>query len=172
MHPGELFKYLCCYCCSVTNWCPALCDPVGCSTPGFPVLHYFQEFAQIHVYWVGDSKHLFLCHLLLFLPQPFQASGCFSVSQLFMSGGQSIGVSASASVLPMNIQDWLPLGLTGSTCSSRDSQESSQAPQFKNINSSTLSLLYGPTLTSIHDSWKNHSFDYVDLCQQSDVSAF
>ena len=50
MHPGELFKYLCCYCCSVTNWCPALCDPVGCSTPGFPVLHYFQEFAQIHVY--------------------------------------------------------------------------------------------------------------------------
>ena len=113
MHPGELFKYLCCYCCSVTNWCPALCDPVGCSTPGFPVLHYFQEFAQIHVYWVGDSKHLFLCHLLLFLPQPFQASGCFSVSQLFMSGGQSIGVSASASVLPISIQDWFPLALTG-----------------------------------------------------------
>ena len=46
MHPGELFKYLCCYCCSVTNWCPALCDPVGCSTPGFPVLHYFQELLK------------------------------------------------------------------------------------------------------------------------------
>ena len=91
--------------------------------------------------------------------QYFPASGSFPVSRLLASGGQSIGASASASVLPMNIQDWLPLGLTGSTCSSRDSQESSQAPQFKNINSSALRLLYGPTLKSVHDYWKNHRSD-------------
>ena len=59
-----------------------------------------------------------------------------------------------------------------SPCSSRDSQESSPKPQFKSINSLTLRLLYDPTLTSIHDYWKNHSLDYMDLCQQSNVSAF
>ena len=88
-------------------------------------------------------------------PQSFPASGSFPVSRLFPSGGQSIG--ASASVLSMNIQD---------------SQESSPTPYFKSINSSALSLLYGPILTSIHDYWKNHSFDYTDLCQQSNVSIF
>ena len=84
--------------------------------------------------------------------QYFPASGSFAVSQLFKSGGQSIGASASTSVPPINIPDWSP-------CSPRDSQESSLAPQFKSINSSAVSLLYGPTLTSIHDYWKNHSFD-------------
>ena len=93
-------------------------------------------------------------------PQSFPASGSFQMSQFFASDGQSIGVSASASVLPMNIQDWSPLGWTGwiSLCP-RDSQESSPTPQFKNINSSALSFLYSPTLTSIEDYWKNHSFD-------------
>ena len=82
------------------------------------------------------------------------------MSQFFTSGGQSIGVSASTSVLPMNIQDWSPLGwLVRSPCSPRDSQESSPTPQFKSINSSALSFPYSPTLTSIHDYWKNHSFD-------------
>ena len=85
-------------------------------------------------------------------PQSFPASASFPMSQLFASGVQSIGVSASASVLPMNIQGWFPLGLTGgSPCYSRDSQESSPVPQFESINSSALSLLYGPVLTSIHD---------------------
>ena len=84
--------------------------------------------------------------------QSFPASGSFPMSQSFASGGQSIGVSASASVLPVNIQDWFPLELTGfSPCSPRDSQESSPTPQFKSINSSVLSFLYSPTLTSIHD---------------------
>ena len=92
--------------------------------------------------------------------QPFPASGSFPVSQLFVSDGQSIGVSASASVLPMNIQDWSALGWTvESLCSPRDSQESSPTPQFKSINSSVLSFLYSPTLTSIHDYWKKHRFD-------------
>ena len=93
--------------------------------------------------------------------QSFPASGSFQMSQFFTSGGQfftsggqSIGVSASTSVLPMNIQDWLPLGLTVWI----SSQQSCRTPQFKSINSSVLSFLYSPTLTSIHDYWKNHSF--------------
>ena len=86
------------------------------------------------------------------------------MSQFFASGGQSTGVSASASVLAMNIQDWFPLGWTsGSPCSPG---ECSPTPQFKSINSAVLSFLYSPTLTSVHDYWKNHSFDYMDLCWQ------
>ena len=95
------------------------------------------------------------------------------MSQLFESGGQNIGALASASVLPMNIRtDFLQDGLLGYSCSPRDSQEASSTPQFKSINSSALSLLHGPTLTSTHDYWKNYSFDHMDLCQQGDVSAF
>ena len=84
----------------------------------------------------------------------FPASGSFQMSQLFTSGGQSIGVSASAPVLPMSIQDWFPLGLVGPPCCPWDSQESSPKPQFKRINSLVLSFLYSPTLTFIHDYWK------------------
>ena len=90
----------------------------------------------------------------------FPASGSLQTSQFFTSGGQRIGVSASASVLPMNNQDWFPLdGLVGSPRSPRDSQEFSPTPQFKGINSLALCFPYSPTLTSIHDCWKNHSFD-------------
>ena len=82
------------------------------------------------------------------------------MSQLFASRGQSIGASASTSVLQVNIQGWFPLGLTSLiSLQSKDSQESSPTPQFKIINSSVLSFLYSPTLTPIHDYWKNHSFD-------------
>ena len=99
-------------------------------------------------------------------PQSFPASGSFPVSQLFASGGQGIKASASVSVLPVNIQDWFPLGLTvWSPCSPRDSQESSPAPQFESVHSLVLSLLYGPPVTFVY--WKNHSFDYLDLCWQS-----
>ena len=109
---------------------------------------------------VMPSNHLILCHPLLLLPSIFPASGSFSKSQFFTSGGQNIGASASASVLPVNIQDWFPLELTGwSPPCTRDSQESSPTPQFKSINSSILSFLYSPTLTSTHDHWKNHSLD-------------
>ena len=93
-------------------------------------------------------------------PQYFPASGSFQMSQLLASGGQSIGVSASASVLPTNTQDWSPLGRTGwSPWSPLDSQESSPTPQFKSINFSALSFIYSPILISIHDHWKNHSLD-------------
>ena len=106
------------------------------------------------------SSHLVLCLPLLLLPQSLPASGSFPMSQLFTSGGQSIVLSASASVLPVNIQDWFPLGWTGwISLQSKDSQESSPTPQFKSINSSALSFLHSPTLISIHDHWKNHSLD-------------
>ena len=109
---------------------------------------------------VMPSNHLILCRPLLLLPSIFPSIRSFPMSQLFTSGGQSIGVSASASVLPMNIQDRFPLGWTGwISLQSRDSQESSPTPQFKSINSSALSFLYSSTLTSIRDYWKNHSFD-------------
>ena len=90
----------------------------------------------------------------------FPASGSFLMSQLFASGGQIIGASASSSVLPMNIQDWFLLGLTDLiSLSPEDSQESFPTPQFKSINSLALSFLYGPILTSIHNYWKKNSFD-------------
>ena len=90
--------------------------------------------------------------------QFFSASRSFPMSQFFTWGGQSIGVSASASVLPMNIQDWFPLGWTG-WISLQSKGLTSPTPEFKSINSSVLSFLYSATLTSIHDYWKNHSFD-------------
>ena len=91
-------------------------------------------------------------------PQSLPASESFPMSQLFTWGGQSIGVSALVSVLQMNTQDWSPLEWTGwISLQSKDSQESSPTPQFKSINSLVLSFLYTPTLTSIHDYWKNHS---------------
>ena len=107
-------------------------------------------------------------------PQSFLASGSFPMSRLFASGGQSIGASASLSVLPMNIQGWCPLWLTGlislltKGLSSVFSNTTVKGHQFLGAQLS----LYGPTLTSIHDYWKNHSFDYTNLFQQSDVSAF
>ena len=90
--------------------------------------------------------------------QSFPASESFPINQFFASGGQSIGYSASKSVLP--VMDRFPLGLVDLiTLQSRKSQESSPTLQFKSILSLALSFLYGPTLTSIHDYWKNHSFD-------------
>ena len=99
---------------SVAQSCPTLCNPMDCSTPGFPVHHQLLELAQTHVHWVGDAIQP--SHPVIpfsSCPQSFSASGSFPVSQLFTSGGQSIGVSASTPVLPMNTQDWSPLGWTG-----------------------------------------------------------
>ena len=92
--------------------------------------------------------------------QSFPASGSFLMSQLFVSGDQSIGASASALVLPVNIQGWFPLGWTGLiSLQSKGLSRVFSNSKFESINSSELRLLYGPTLTSIHDYWKNHSFD-------------
>ena len=100
---------------SVAQSCLTLSDPMDCRTPGFPVHHQFLELAHTHVHRVSDGIQL---SPALFIPfsschQSFQASGSFPMSQFFASGDQSIGVSASASVLPMNIQNWFPLGLIG-----------------------------------------------------------
>ena len=143
--------------CSVTHSCPTFCNPMACSMPIFPVLYHLLGFAETHVHWVSDAIQL---SYPLSSPSPAFNLSQHQMSQLFASGGQSVGVSASTSVLPMNIQDWFPLGQTGwISLQSTDSQESSPPPQFKSINSSMLSFLYSPTLISIHDYWKNHSLD-------------
>ena len=102
------------YCCSFAKSCPTRCNPMDCSTPGFPVLHHLPVCSNSCPLsrWchptISSSVSLFSSCL-----QSFPASGSFPVSRLFTSGGQSIGASASASVLPINIRDWFPLGLAG-----------------------------------------------------------
>ena len=99
---------------SVTQSYLTVCDAMNSNMPGLPVHHQLPEFTQTRVHCVSmPSNHLILCHPLLLLPSIFHSITVFSVSQLFASGGQSIGVSASTSVLPMNTQDWSPLGWTG-----------------------------------------------------------
>ena len=89
--------------------CLILCDPMDCSTPGFPVLYHLPELAQTHDNPTSSSSVIPISSWL----QSFPASGSFPMSLFFPSGGQSIGATASASVLPINIQDWFPLGWTG-----------------------------------------------------------
>ena len=154
---------------------PPLCNTIDCSTPGSPVLNYLQEFAQIHAHWVCDAIQT--SH-----PLSFPSPPAFNLSQ---PQGLFEWVSSShqvAKVLEFQLQQqsywWTPRtdllydGLVRSFFSPRDSQVASPTPQFKSINSSVLSFLYGPILTSIHNYWQNHSLDYMDLCWESDVSAF
>ena len=101
-------------CCSVTQLYQTLCNPMKCNIPGFPVVDHLPELVQTHVHWVSGaiqpSYPLLYPSPPAFL-QSFPASGSFPMSRLFTSDGQSIGASASASVLPGNIQGWFPLGL-------------------------------------------------------------
>ena len=125
---------------------------VDCSMQGFPVYHQLLEFTQTHVHWVSDAIQP-LSSVLPFssCPQSFPASGSFQMNPLFTSGGQSIRVSASTSVLPMHTQDWSPLGWTGWI--------SLQSNRLSTVFSNCKSFLYSSTLTSMHDYWENHSFD-------------
>ena len=118
-------------------------------------------------------KHLILCLPFSFYLLSFPVSGFSPKSQLFTSDGHSIGVSAPASVLPMNIQGGFPLGLTGliSLLSNGLSRVFSNTTVQKH-RSLEPNLLQGPNLTSLCDYWKNHSFDQMDHCRQSNVSAF
>ena len=147
---------------SVPLSCLTLCDPMDCSMPGFPVHHQLLELTQTHVHPVGDAIQP--SHSLLFPSPP-----AFNLSQ---HQGLFKWVSSShevAKVLKFQLQlqsfqwifrnDFLYDGLAGSPCSPRDSQESSPTPQFQSISSSAFSFLYSPAVTSIHDYWKNHSFD-------------
>ena len=161
------------FCCWVAHvW--LFGSPWTAAPPGFPVLYYLLEFSQTHVHWVSDASQP--CHPLL-SPSPH----ALSLSQhqgLFQWVGS---FHQMAKVLELQLwhqsfqwifridflQDWLVC----SPWSPRDSQESFPAPQFRSINSSALSLLYGPTLTSVHDYWKDDSFDYTDFCWHNDVSA-
>ena len=101
-------------CCSIAQSCPTLCSPMDWSMPGSPVLHYLPKFAQMHVHGIGWCHPTLSSSVIPFsCPQSFPASESFPTSGLFTSGGQSISVSASASVLPMNMQGCFPLGWTG-----------------------------------------------------------
>ena len=148
---------------SVTQSWPTLFNSMDCSTPGLPVHHQLPELTQTHVHWVGDTiqpSHPLSSPSSAFI---FPSIKVFSNELVLHIRWPNIGVSASTSVLPMNIQDWFPLEWTGwiSLLSKGLSTSvlSSPTPQFKSINSLTPSFLYSPTLTSIHDYWKNHSID-------------
>ena len=160
--------------CLVVKSYLTLCNPMNCSKPGFPVLHYLPEFAQTHVQWVRDATEP--SHILP--PTSALALNLFQHQGLFQqvsssSGGQSTGASASASVLPVNVQVWFPLGLT--------SWISLQSKGLSRVFSNTTAQKY-PFFSAqlslwsnfhIHTCcWKNHSFDHMDLCWQSDVSTF
>ena len=147
---------------SVTQSCPTLCNPMDCSRPGFPVYHQLPEPTQIHIHCISDAIQPF--HPLS-SPSPL-APNLSQHQSLFQWVNSSHEV---AKVLEFQLQhhslqtnpraDLLQSGLVGSPCSPRDSQESSPTPQLKSISSLALSFLYSPTLTSIHDYWKNHSID-------------
>ena len=147
---------------SVTQSCLTLCNPMDCSMPGLPVHYHLPEFIQTHVHWVDDalqSSH----------PLSSPSPPAFNLSQHQVFASESVLRIRWPKYWEFQLQhqsfQWIPRadllnnGLIGSPCSPRDSQDSSPTPQFKNINSLALSFLYSPTLTSIHDYWKNHSFD-------------
>ena len=137
---------------SVAQSCLTLCNPMDRSIPGFPVHHQLPEFTQTLSHWVSDviqPSH----------PVSHPSSPAFNLSQ--------------HQCLPMNIQDWFPLGWTGWI----SLQSKGLSGVFSNTTvqkhrSSALGFLYSPTLTFIRDSWKNHSVNKMDLCWQSSVSAF
>ena len=144
---------------SVTQSCSTLCDPMHCSTPGLPVHHQLLEFTQTHVHWVADAikpSHP--------LSPPFPPPSIFPSIRVFSNDSVlcirwpkywnfSISPSNEYSGLISFRMDWFDVLEVQRTL------KSSPTPQFKSINSSVLSYLYGPTLTSVRDYWKNHSFD-------------
>ena len=141
MRPGEEFSSVS----SVAQSCPTLCDPMNHSTPGLPVHHQIPEPTQTHVHRVGDAIQ----------PSHPLSSPCPAPNP-----SQSIGVSALASALPMKTQDWSPLGWTGwISLQSKGLLRVFSNTTGQSINSLALSFLHSPTLTSIHDYWKNHSLD-------------
>ena len=154
---------------SVQSLCLTLCDPMDCRMSGFPVRHQLPEFTQTHVHQVGDAiQPSHPLSSLLLLPSIFPSIRVFSSESVLCMGWPkywSFSFSPSneySGLISFRIVCFDLLAVQGT----------SPTPHFKSINSSALSLLYGPTLTSIHDHWKNHSFDYTDFCWQSNVSAF
>ena len=152
-----------------------LCDPMDCSMPDSLVLHYLPEFAQIQVHWVGGVIEPFiLCCSLLLLPSVFPSIRVFSNESTLpirwpknWSFSFSISPSREYSGLIFFRMDWFDLLAVQGIL-----KESSPAQQFENTNSLALRLFYGSTLISVYDYWKNHSLNYTELCQQSNISAF
>ena len=147
---------------SVAQSCLTLCDPMNCSTPGFLVHQQLPEFTQNHLYWVGDAIQP--SHPLSSpsppAPNPSQHQGIFQWVNSSHEVAKVLEFQLSHHSFQRNPRaDLLQNGLVGSPCSPRDSQASSPTPQFKSINSSVLSFLHSPALTSIHDHRKNHSLD-------------
>ena len=147
---------------SVAQSCPTLCDPMNRSTPGLPVHRQLPEFTQTHVHRVSDAIQP--SHPLSSpsppAPNPSHHQSLFQ----WVSSSHEVAKVREFQLQHRSFQrnpraDLLQNGLVGSPCSPRDSQESFPTPQFKSINSSVLSLLHSPSLTSIHDHWKNHSLD-------------
>ena len=163
-------------CCSVTKFCLTLCHPMDCSRQSFllpcPSLSPWVCSVSCPLSWwwhptISSSVIPFSC------PQFFLTSGSSPLSQLFASDGQNTGALALATAPPMNMHDWLPLRLIGLiSLKSKELSRLFYSTTIWSINSSVLSLVYSTILTSIHDYWKNHTFDYMDLCKQSDTSAF
>ena len=161
-------------CCSVWRSSPTLWDSMDCSTSGFPVLHCLLEFVQIHVYWVGDAIHP--SHPLS-SPSPSafnlpQHQGSFPRSLSIRwpkhwNFSFSISPSTEYSALISFRIDWCDPLAVNQTLKNVLQHQSSKASIFL-----ALSRHYGANLTSMHDYWKNHSFDYADLCRQSDVFVF
>ena len=146
---------------------------MDCSPPApFPSLYWVCSDSCPLSWWCSSTISSSVMPFS-FCPQSFPAWGSSSVSRPFPPRGQRVGISASASVLPMNIQDWFPLRLTGLiSLQSKGSSRVFYSTTVWNIHSYVLSLLYGPLLTSGHGYWKHHRFDYMDLCWKSDVSVF
>ena len=149
-----------CCCCSATKLCPTLCDPMDCSMSGFSVHPCLPKFPQTHACWVIPSNHLILCHPFLLLPSIFLSIRVFSNESVlcnrwpkYWSFSFNISPSNEYSGLISLWMDWLDLLAVQGTL------KSLLQHQVKSINSLALSFLYSPTLTSIHDHWKNHSLD-------------
>ena len=147
---------------SVTQSCPTLCDPMNPSTPGLPVHHHLPEFTQTHDHRVRDAIQP--SHPLLSpsppAPNPSQHQSLFQWVNFSHEVAKVLEFQLQHHSFQRNPRAYLlQNGLVGSPCSPRDSQKSSPTPWFKSINSSALSFPHSPTLTSIHDHWKNHSLN-------------
>ena len=159
---------------SITQSYPTLYDPMNRNTLGLPVHHQLPESTQTHVHWVGDAIQP--SHPLLSSSPPSpnlsQNQGLFKWDSSSHQVAKVLSTD-STSFLPMNTQDWSPLGWTGwISLQAKELSRVFSNRQFKSINSLVLRFLYSPTLTSIHDYRKNHNLDKTDLWWQSNVSAF
>ena len=152
---------------------PTLCNTMDCITPGLHVAHHLSEFTQVHVHWTGDAIQLSRS-----LPPPSPLAFNLSQHQVLFQWVSCLHQVTKAVELQLKHQsfqwvyrvDFPQNWLVWSLCCPRDSHESFPTPQLESILWCSAFFMVQPT--SIHDYWKKHSFNYIDLCQQSDVFAF